>query len=139
LPAVIALYSAQAELIRTLIGRSPTLAGRPAPRVDVPDAFRESEFDAVFVSLTRSHAHRAVTFGGDPALLAVTLTRARRRLVVFGDAGTLARRAQWAGPVDHQDEAAAGRERDVVGRLLEYIHGHGPHRAAFAVGEGNAP
>jgi hypothetical protein len=139
LPAVIALYSAQAELIRTLIGRSPALAGRPAPRVDVPAAFLEAEFDAVFVSLTRSHAHRAVTFGADPTLLAVTLTRARRRLVVFGDTGTLARRAQWPGPVDHLDEAAAGRERDVVGRLLEYIHGHGLHREAFAVGEGSAP
>jgi hypothetical protein len=139
LPAVIALYPAQAELIRTLVGRSPALANHPAPRVDVPDAFREEEFESVFVSLTRSHAHRAVAFGDDPALLAVTLTRARRRLVVFGDAGTLARRAQWAGAVDHLDEAAAGRERDVVGRLLEYIHGHGPHREAFAVGEGSAP
>jgi hypothetical protein len=79
-----------------------------------------------------------VTFGDGPAGLALTLTRARRRLVVFGDAGTLARRGQWTGPVDHLDEAAAGHERDVVGRLLEYIHGHGPHRDAFAVGEGSA-
>ncbi len=137
LPAVVALYPTQAELIRTLIGRSPSLAGRPAPLVDVPVAFREVEFDVVFVSLTRSHAHRAVTFGEEPALLAVALTRARRRLVLFGDTGTLARRAQWAGPVDHLDELSAGRERDVVGRLLEYIHGHGLHREAFAVGEGS--
>ncbi len=139
LPAVIALYAAQAELIRTLIGRSPALSGRPAPRVDVPGAFRETECDAVLVSLTRSHAHRAVTFGEDPGQLALALTRARRRLVVFGDAGTLARRAQWAGPLDHLDESAAGREREIVGRLLEYIHGHGAHREGFAVAEGPSP
>jgi hypothetical protein len=139
LPAVIALYPAQAELIRTLLGRSPALAGRPAPRVDVPAAFREAEFDTVLVSLTRSHPHRAVTFGEDPGLLAVALTRARRRLVLFGDVGTLARRAQWPGALDHLDESAAGREREVVGRLIEYIHGQGPHREAFAVGEGVAP
>ncbi len=139
LPAVVVLYPAQVELIRILIGRSPSLAARPALLVDVPTAFREMDFDVVFVSLTRSHAHRAVTFGEEPELLTVALTRARRRLVLFGDAGTLARRAQWVGPVDHLDESAAGRERDVVGRLLEYIHGHGPHREAFAVGEGSAP
>jgi hypothetical protein len=139
LPAVIALYPAQAELIRTLVARSPALAARPAPWVDVPAAFREAEFDTVLVSLTRSHAHRAVAFGEDPALLAVALTRARRRLVLFGDAGTLARRGQWAGAVDHLDEAAATRERDVLARLIEYIHGHGPYREGFAVGEGSAP
>jgi len=136
--AVVALYPAQVELIRVLLRRSPAFAGRPLPRVDVPPAFREQEFDTVLVSLTRSHAHRAVTFGEGPALLTLALTRSRRRLIVFGDAGTLARRAQWAGPVDHLDETAAGRERDIVSRLLEYIHGHGPYRGAFAVGEGSA-
>jgi hypothetical protein len=138
LPAVVALYPSQVELIRLLLGRSPAFAGRPAPRVDLPAAFRQLEFDTVFVSLTRSHAHRAVTLGEGPALLALALTRARRRLVIFGDAGTLARRAQWAGPVDQLDEAAAGHERDVVVRLLEYIHGHGPHQEAFAVGQGSS-
>jgi hypothetical protein len=136
--AVTALSPAQAELIRLLVGRSPALAAGPAVRVDVPAGFHEEEFDIVLVSLTRSHAHRAVTFGEGPALLALALTRARRRLVVFGDAGTLARRGQWAGPVDHLDEAAAGRERDIVMRLLEYINGRGPHREAFAVAEGSA-
>jgi hypothetical protein len=137
--AVVALYPTQAQLIRLLVGRSPVLARGPlAPRVDVPAALREEEWDTVLVSLTRSHAHRAVTFGEGPALLGVALTRARRRLLVFGDVGTLARRAQWAGPVDHLDELAAERERDVVARLLDYVHGHGTHRGAFAVVEGSA-
>jgi len=136
--AVLALYAAQADLIRLLIARSPALAGRPAPRVDVPAGVAEQEFDTVFVSLTRSHAHRAVTFGEEPALLGLALTRARKQLVLFGDPGTLARRGQWAGPVDHLDEATAAQERDVVGRLLEYLHGRGPHREAFAMGEGSA-
>jgi hypothetical protein len=137
LPAVVALYPAQAELIRLLIDRSPALtAAAPALRVGVPSAFREEEFDTVLVSLTRSHGHRAVTFGEGPALLGLALTRARRRLVLFGDVGTLARRGQWAGPVDHLDESAASRERDVVVRLLDYLHGHGRHPRAFAVREG---
>ena len=136
LPAVITLYAAQADLIRLLIARSPKLASRSVPRVDVPAAFREQEADTVFVSLTRSHSHRSVTLGEGPALLTVALTRARRRLVVFGDVGTLARRGQWSGSVDHLDESAAGQERDIVVRLLDYIHGHGPHRDRFAIGQG---
>jgi hypothetical protein len=135
--AVVALSPAQAELIRLLVQRSPALAGRPAPRVDVPAGFGEEEFDTVLLSLTRSHAHRAVALGDGPAQLALALTRARRQLVIFGDVGTLARRGQCAGPVDHLDEAVAGRERDIVLRLLEYVHGRGPHREAFAVAEGS--
>jgi hypothetical protein len=107
--------------------------------VGLPSAFREQEHDTVVVSLTRSHAHRAVTFGEGPALLAVALTRARRQLVLFGDAGTLARRAQCAaGPLEQLDETAAAHERDLVSRLLDYIHGRGSHREAFALGEGSA-
>jgi hypothetical protein len=133
LPVVIAFSPAQAELIRLLLARSAALKGRPAVRVDVPAAFREADFDTVFVSLTRSHAHRAVSFGDGPALLALALTRARRRLVLFGDAGTLARRAQWTGAVEPLDEAGAAWERDIAGRLLEHLHG--PQRGALAVGE----
>jgi hypothetical protein len=60
--------------------------------------------------------------------VALALTRAADRLLVFGDPGTLSRRAQWGGPLDHLDEAAAARERGLVGRLL-----------ACAVGPAAAP
>ena len=57
---VIALYRAQAELIRLLIEQSPALAsGGPRVEVDCPPAFRQREFPLVLVSLTRSHGHRA--------------------------------------------------------------------------------
>jgi hypothetical protein len=137
LPAVIAPGSAQVELIRLLLSRSSAFQGRPAPPVGLPSAFREQEHDTVVVSLTRSHAHRAVTFGEGPAVLALALTRARQRLVLFGDVGTLARRAQCSGPLEQLDETAAAHERDLVGRLMDYIHGRGSHREAFALGEGS--
>jgi hypothetical protein len=133
---VVAMHAAQAELIRLLVRRSPALAARAALRVDVPAALHEAEYNTVLVSLTRSHAHRVASLGDGPAALAVALTRARRRLVLFGDAGMLARRAQFAGAVDPLDEAASGRERDIAGRLVEYLGGAGPQRDAFAVIEG---
>ena len=135
--AVLALYPSQSELIRRLIGQSPKLgATLSGVEVGVPATFRHREAGLVLVSLTRSHGHRAVTFGEGPQALALALTRARERLVVFGDPGTLARRSQWEGPLDHLDEAAAGRERKLVARLLRCLPGQGRHTEAFPVREG---
>ncbi len=131
---VLALYPAQAELIRCLIRRCPVLADADI-RVDVPAALRECEAKVVFVSLTRSHTHRAVAFGEGPRSLTLAMTRARQRLILFGDPGTLVRRGQWEGPVDHLDDAAAARERDLINGLLRYLHGDGTHAHAFHLHE----
>ena len=132
--AVIALYPAQAELIRRLVRRSAATAAAPfAVEVDVPAAFRERECPVVLVSLTRSHSHRPVAFGEGPEGLALALTRARSKLVLFGDPGAIARRSQWEGPVEHLDEAAAARERELAAQLVRYLEGH---PTAFRVREG---
>ncbi len=135
--AVIALYPAQAELIRLLASRSATLAQRGLRlEVGTPAAFRQREFPLALVSLTRSHSHRAVSFGEEPALLGLALTRAQARLLVFGDLGTLVRRTQWEGVLDHLDESAAAREGQVIGHLLRYLQGAGRHPRAFRLSEG---
>lgn len=136
--AVLALYPAQAELIRRLLRQRPALAdGALAVEIDVPGAFRQREAAVVLLSLTRSHTHRAVSFGEEPQALLQALTRARSRLVLFGDPGTLARRGQWEGPLDHLDEIAAGRERRIVCHLLHYLQGHGRHPEVFHLAEGS--
>ncbi len=134
--AVTALYPAQVQLIRQLVRQSRPLAGAGLARlaegryrlgtgegaaevwVDVPPALRQRECLALLLSLTRSHTHRAVALGDDPDWLPLALTRPSGRLVLFGDPGTLRRRTQWAGPVDHLDEVHAARERELVARLL---------------------
>jgi hypothetical protein len=89
----------------------------------------------LFLSLTRSHSHRAVPLGEDPAWLPLALTRAAGRLVLFADAGTLARRIQWPGALDHLDEVAAERERRMTARLLRSLtEGDGKPTAVVAVG-----
>jgi hypothetical protein len=136
---VMALYPAQALLIRRLMQSSATLAASNLDvKVDVPSAFREQECWISLVSLTRSHTHRAVSFGEGPPALALALTRARARLVLFGDPGTLARRSQWENPLDHLDEAASARERCIVSQLVDYLHGRGPHPEAFHLCEGGS-
>ncbi len=136
---VIALYPAQAELIRILLARSTLLTdARVTIPVGAPAALAEAEFDTVLISLTRSHAHRAVTFGEGLRTLTQALTRARRRLVLFGDVGTMARRSQWEGAVDHLEESAALRERDLIVKLLDYIHGYGCRSETFLLREGGS-
>jgi hypothetical protein len=135
--AVIALSEGQAGLIRGLVRQSPRLAVRSRVDVGVPAAFREREYPVVLVSLTRSSAHRAVSFGEGPEALALALTRARCRLVIVGDPGTLARRSQWEGPLDHLDAAAAARERELVSHLLQYLQGRGTRPDAFCLHEGS--
>jgi hypothetical protein len=133
---VLALYPAQAELIRLLVRRSPALAACPVPvEVGTPAAFRQRECLAALVSLTRSHTHRAVSYGEGPHAVALALTRTASRLMLFGDPGTLARRSQWQGALDHLDDAAAGRERALAAGLVGYLQGHGRHPHAFRLHE----
>jgi len=116
--AVIALYPAQAELIIRLMERCPALAGSGVEvEVGVPGTFRHRECHTALVSLTRSHTHRAVSFGDKPAGLVVALTRAAWHLVLFGDPGTLARRSQWLDPVDHLDGPLSLQEHGLISRL----------------------
>ena len=137
--AVMALYPAQAELLRHLIRQSPVLAdGSIAIEVGLPSAFGQRECLLALVSLTRSHAHRAVSYGDHPHVLAQALTRATAGLILFGDPGTLARRSQWRGALDHLDESAAQQEGSVVAQLVHYLQGQGPHPAAFHLHEGSS-
>src|SRR5262249_8433314 len=123
---------------RHLAGHSSRLSGLPVV-VDAPGGFRQREFDVVLVSLTRSHGHRAVSYGESVAQLALALTRARQRLILFGDVGTLVRRTQWEGVLDHLDEAAAAREGLIVSRLVAYLQGQGRHSSVFRLSEGSGP
>jgi hypothetical protein len=101
--------------------------------VDVPNACCEQEWHTVLVSLTRSHAHRAVTYGDGPQLLELALTRAQERLWLIGDPGTLARRSLWNGPLDYLDEVSASRERQIIGKLVGYLQGEGRHPETFHI------
>jgi hypothetical protein len=130
--AVLALYAGQAELIRRLVKRSAVLTQANLPvLVDLPHAFRHRETPIVLVSLTRSHNHRPASLGEEAGSLRTALTRARSKLILFGDPGTLVRRSQWQGALDHLDDSAAARERSLVSSLLGYLQGQGRYTAAF--------
>jgi superfamily I DNA and/or RNA helicase len=136
--AVIALQAAQAELIRHLLEQAVTPAGSPFKiEIGTPACFQQREADTVLLSLTRSHTHRAVAYSPDARALALALTRARARLLIFGDAGTLVRRCQWEGPLEHLDQSAAQREKQLLSRLLQGLERFTQKRQAVLVRQGS--
>jgi len=129
--AVLALYDGQVELLRRLVEQSEALRSRTFPlEVALPSRMHQRECDVVFLSLTRSHAHRATAFGDDVKELPLAWTRCRSRLFVFGDPGALSKRSSWHGPVDQLDAASAQQELVRVARLLVCLqtqHAAKPH------------
>ncbi|HKB03806.1 MAG TPA: AAA domain-containing protein [Gemmataceae bacterium] len=121
--AVTSPFPSQAAVLRKLLARSPRLA---VVRVVEPGDAARCECDLLAVSLTRSHVARAVPFGEAPAVLAGLLARARKKVLFAGDPGTLARRLQWEGPVDHLDAVEAARERAWVAALADCPRVTGP-------------
>jgi len=119
--AVLALYVAQAELIRHLIQETVPSAREFDLEIGVPASFRQREADVILLSLTRSHTHRPVAYGESPRILMLALTRARSRLIILGDPGTLMRRSQWEGPLEHLNEEAARQERSLIARLVQQL------------------
>lgn len=138
--AVLALYAAQVELIHRLIKRSAVLNASTVPFVvGQPRAFRHREFPVVLLSLTRSHAHRPVSYGEQAAEVALGMTRARTQLILFGDPGSLVRRSRWQGGLEPLDDLTAAREGQLVGDLVRYLQGQGRHSRAFLLCESNCP
>jgi hypothetical protein len=131
--AVLALYPSQVQLIRHLLATLPT--GAVHIEVAHPDQMRHRECAVALVSLTRSHAHRAVPYGDTPSQLVLALTRAAQRLILIGDPGTLLRRSQYGEAVDHLDEIESEQEQTLAGRLVRYLQGHGAQQRAFAIRE----
>lgn len=127
--AITSPFPTQVAVLRRLAGHSARLSRIPV--LDSSEAARH-ECDLLAVSLTRSHVARAVTFGETPSILAGLLCRARKKLLLAGDPGTLARRLQWEGPVDHLDASEAARERNWVAALADCPRVSHPRQRHFA-------
>ena len=80
---VITPYGAQARLLRELIEERKV-------EVDTVDGFQGREKEAILISLVRSNTTGELGFLTDTRRMNVALTRARRKLIVFGDSSTLA-------------------------------------------------
>lgn len=125
--AVCALYEGQVELLRRLIAQSDFLrSSRVSLEVALPSQLAHREFEVVFLSMTRSHAQRAVPFGDNVNEVPLALTRARTRILIFADPGCLSKRIHSQGPIDQRDAYSAQQEMNRLARLVAFLQNHAP-------------
>lgn len=93
---VIAPYSAQVRLLRTMIYQGQAWDALISPadpisdlEIDTVDGFQGGEKEGVLLSLVTSNPRQEIGFLADIRRMNVALTRARRKLIVVGDSATL--------------------------------------------------
>jgi len=127
---IIAPYNAQVRLIRQRLGGSRAGARMPASSLEVSsvDGFQGREKEVIIISATRANTSGDIGFVRDVRRMNVSLTRARRGLIVLGESNTLMHDEacwcpwlQWAlncGVVVGQPPAAPDEAADLA-RLAE--------------------
>ncbi|MFT4061296.1 MAG: AAA domain-containing protein [Edaphocola sp.] len=87
---VVAPYRQQVSLLQELVANSGGLAPfAPNITVNTIDSFQGQERDVIYISLTRSNTDGIIGFLNDTRRMNVAMTRARKKLVVFGDSATI--------------------------------------------------
>ncbi|HFC12969.1 MAG TPA: DNA-binding protein, partial [Anaerolineae bacterium] len=92
---IITPYSAQTRLIRAKL-QQPV-------EVNSVDGFQGREKEAIIISLVRSNQRGEVGFLRETRRMNVALTRARRKLIVIGDSGTISAEPFFTRLLDYWD------------------------------------
>lgn len=93
---VISPYKAQIEFLKSLISESNLAKVEEVfISVNTIDSFQGQEKDVIYLSLVRSNEEGTIGFLSDERRMNVALTRAKSKLIVFGDSGTIAAKNQF--------------------------------------------
>ncbi len=87
---IIAPYRKQTQLLKDLLQREDAM--QPflhAIQVNTIDSFQGQEKDVIYISLTRSNGEQQIGFLQDVRRMNVAMTRAKKKLIVLGDSGTI--------------------------------------------------
>lgn len=85
---IITMYQSQVQKLKNVL--------KNGIKVSTVDGFQGQERDVIVVSTVRCNARGALGFSDDPRRLNVLLTRAKRGLIVVGNAKTLSASQIWA-------------------------------------------
>ncbi|HEY1164986.1 MAG TPA: AAA domain-containing protein [Chitinophaga sp.] len=88
--AIISPYRQQVQILKELLPHSTALQLYSHKiSVNTIDSFQGQERDIVYISMARSNTEGKIGFLSDIRRMNVAMTRARKKLVVIGDSGTL--------------------------------------------------
>lgn len=106
--AVISPYKQQIYLLKEQLQHSPLLQPYLSKiSVNTIDSFQGQERDIVYISMTRSNTESKIGFLSDIRRMNVAMTRARKKLVVIGDSGTLSQLPFYADFVTYAEQREA--------------------------------
>jgi len=100
---IISPYKAQVLHIRNEIERDERLAPIEQITVNTIDSFQGQERDVIYISLVRSNEGGEIGFLSDHRRMNVAMTRARMKLIMIGDSGTLGAHAFYRDFLDYAD------------------------------------
>lgn len=102
---VISPYRHQIEVLKETVLTMPGLPNTLT--VNTIDSFQGQERDVVYISLVRSNPDNVIGFLSEIRRMNVAMTRARKKLVVIGDSGTLSQHAFYADFISYAQEKDA--------------------------------
>ena len=101
---VISPYREQVRILKDLLQHNASLMQvKEHISINTIDGFQGQERDIVCISLTRSNPDNRIGFLSDIRRMNVAMTRARKKLVVVGDSGTLSQFPFYAGFIAHAE------------------------------------
>ena len=98
--AILTPYAAQVRLLRDLVEASEV-------EVSTIDGYQGRENEVVLISFVRSNPKKEIGFLADVRRMNVALTRARRKLMVFGDSSTISGHEFYDRLLDYFDRIGA--------------------------------
>jgi ATP-dependent RNA/DNA helicase IGHMBP2 len=105
---IVSPYKDQVLLLRERLEQLDIHHGwRPFITVDTVDGFQGQERDIIYISMVRSNSNGIIGFLADTRRMNVAMTRARKKLVLVGDSGTLANHPFYKAFLDYVDAADA--------------------------------
>ena len=103
--AIISPYKQQVNFLKDLFLHAKELhIYKEKIAVNTIDSFQGQERDIVYISMTRSNADAVIGFLADTRRMNVAMTRARKKLVVIGDSGTLSRLPFYSDFISYAEE-----------------------------------
>lgn len=101
---IISPYKAQVNLLKEKLNEYPDLAKSPIRiSVNTVDGFQGQERDVIYISMVRSNDRGEIGFLSDIRRMNVAITRAKKKLVLIGDSGTLSQHKFYKDFLQHID------------------------------------
>jgi len=99
---IIAPYRQQSHILKELIYADDYLQSfHSFLQIHTIDSFQGQEKDIIYISLTRSNSNQQIGFLSDIRRMNVAMTRAKKKLILIGDSGTVGQHDFYKGMLDY--------------------------------------